>query len=235
MGSYLTQDEIHQLECAADNELEQQQQKQQANSNFKIPIFQPTAAAAMMYNMQNLTLKQHNKQNNENSMYMRSKSITNTLPLSNSSNVVDKKLDDNTQNAQFNKSSLSPVSDGTVSPSVIAKILKKEADTKQKLFPYICHKCKKDVWTCDTSSQTINVNEIETANKSDKIIYPSSGHPTSPSFMTHNRSKSYATNFSENKNESILNVFDVNECQKVTNSTGRKHLDSWTDMDFNYK
>jgi hypothetical protein len=63
LGSYITSDELSKLECAA-NEKELERQKSQSSSFFKIPIFQPTAAAAMFYNMQNATIKKKNIEEN---------------------------------------------------------------------------------------------------------------------------------------------------------------------------
>lgn len=61
LRSYLSEDEIIRLETGGDNEAEIN--KQNSNSVLKIPIFQPTAAAAMMYNIQSATLQRKTKNN----------------------------------------------------------------------------------------------------------------------------------------------------------------------------
>ena len=76
LGSYLTSDELYKLECTA-NEKELEKQRSQSSSFFKIPIFQPTAAAAMMYNMQNATIKKKNIEDAEKEYIMSNSIIKN--------------------------------------------------------------------------------------------------------------------------------------------------------------
>ncbi len=238
--SYLTQEEIHKLECAADNEKEIEKQKHQTYSSFKLPIFQPTAAAAMMYNMQSATIKQKRISDTEKEARIQSNDANH--------HSNNKQLEVETL-AQRSQDFLTPpnvVNQGAVSPSLIGRILKKEGDSKPKLFPFICHKCKKDIWSCDTASQTVEV--LSNENLNDVIIYPNNNYneniTRTSSQIAHNRSKSNANDLN-NRNfllmQATTSVFDVNECDKSyqakTNNSfiTRKQLDSWTDLDVNYK
>lgn len=58
LRSHLSNEEITKLEYEEPSDNFDQQQSQNTNSFIKLPIFQPTAAAAMMYNMQNVSLQQ---------------------------------------------------------------------------------------------------------------------------------------------------------------------------------
>ena len=198
---------MHKIETAA-NEREVEKQRQQGNSFFKIPIFQPTAAAAMMYNLQNVTIKQ--------------KQITDSL---------QNKLAD-----VGNKDQGDYRIPATSSSTALSSLIKKDSsDTNLKLFPYVCGQCKKDIWTCDTASQTV---EFLIENESDKIIYSKSNKLTikSPQ-INHNRSKSNVINTNSDLNsrdillmKTVTNVYDVNECNRNQKLT---YSDSWTDLDVN--
>lgn len=135
LKSYLSIEDTMKLEedfqKETDNEL-----KKQNSSIFKIPIFQPTAAAAMMYNMQNVTMQhqQRSKQQLENQNG--NEDLINNTGTKTNSLITDT---------------------GKVSSLLIAQVLKKEADPpskkQQKLLPYVCLRCRKESLICSSPSQ----------------------------------------------------------------------------------
>jgi len=114
-----------------DNEL-----KKQNSSIFKIPIFQPTAAAAMMYNMQNVTMQQQQRTKQQLENQNGSEDLINNTGTKTNSLITDT---------------------GKVSSLLIAQVLKKEADPpskkQQKLLPYVCLRCRKESLICSSPSQ----------------------------------------------------------------------------------
>jgi hypothetical protein len=204
LGDYLPHDEIHRLENAADAEAERK-----TGSLFKIPMFQPTAAAAIMYNMQNVTIKQHNQRH--------------------SVNPNETKKDNDL------------LQESTVPATLIARVLKKDTETRQKLFPYVCTKCKTDKWPCDSSTQThADISTEESCD--DKIMYANKDFNSTSLF---NRTKSLATSLNEFSSNKILTINEESELQNTLSNTNqmrskanRSKLDSWTDLDvdsINYK
>lgn len=132
-------------------------QKQKSNSLFKIPIFQPSAAAAMMYNMQNVSIQQRNLKQIDSEQEDSSKSYFNPL------NYVPSFFE--TKNET--KSDEASNENGKISSKLIAQILKKEPDAPSKksfkLFPYVCLRCKKETVICSSSAQyDINDLSVET-------------------------------------------------------------------------
>ncbi len=81
----LSEEEI--LELERFNEIDTPEyEKKNSNSLFKLPIFQPTAAAAMMYNMQNVTVQRE--------MQKQLKTVTSN-ELNNNSNEINKLFNTN--------------------------------------------------------------------------------------------------------------------------------------------
>ena len=139
----ISEDEAVRLEEEGQRELEEYN-KQKTNSFFKIPVFQPTAAAAMMYNIQNHHQQQHQQQ--------------------------VKKLENESTDDNANRSYLNPFNyisffdsattretNSKISSQLIAQVLKKEAEAPSKksfkLFPYVCLRCKKETVICSSSTQ----------------------------------------------------------------------------------
>jgi hypothetical protein len=129
LRSNLTSEELIKLE---DNEMQESDLKIQ-NSSFKIPVIQPTAAAAMMYNMQYSTIQREK------------------------SKIAAKNNESNATSLLLNQQNRI-TSDGKVTSSLIAELLKKDSTGKSnksfKLFPYVCLRCKKEVILCDSPAQT---------------------------------------------------------------------------------
>ena len=121
-----------------DSQTENEYQKQKSNSNslFKIPIFQPTAAAAMMYM-------------NSTSMQQRTKQLDLETSANQPTNGFTQEVTVNEENETKNA--------GKVSSLLIAQLLKKEAEPPSKksfkLFPYVCMRCRKESVFCSTSVQ----------------------------------------------------------------------------------
>lgn len=150
LKTLISEDEAARLEEEGHRELEEYN-KQKANSLFKIPIFQPTAAAAIMYNSQNHYQQQQKKsvepepnEDNENRSYFN--------PL----NYLS-----------FFETSNREAANGKISSKLIAQVLKKEADAPSKksfkLFPYVCLRCKKESIICSSATQ-YDVNDIHEDN-----------------------------------------------------------------------
>lgn len=123
----LTAEELMKLEGA---ELEAENKKPMAQ--FKIPVFQPTAAAAMMYGYSSIQ--------REKSKIAQQQQQQQQQDEENQRRVTD---------------------DGRVSSSLIAELIKKDLSASSdkakksfKLFPYLCMRCKKEVVMCDSPAQT---------------------------------------------------------------------------------
>jgi hypothetical protein len=129
----MTADELMRLENDESHEAEMKKQ----SSSFKIPMNQPTAAAAMMYNMQA-------------SQRERLMKITEKANLMTSSNNGLMPTEGDIQTRITH--------DGRVASSFIADVLKKDTNSKSKmafkLFPYVCLRCKKELVLCDSPTQT---------------------------------------------------------------------------------
>ena len=217
MNSYLTPEELYKLECVA-NEKEMEKQKSQSSSFFKIPIFQPTAAAAMMYNMQNATIKQKQIIETERE-YTRSQSMDVSNIKVETDKISQKSLD------------FLPASNLKQKEGADDVLL-----NKQKIFPYICHQCKRDVWTCDIQTQTIN--SLLNLNENEKIVYARRNgdddqHKANNNTQTsHYRSKS-------NANSGLLtatNVYNLNECNNNNSQQFKLNTNEaqpWTDFNVN--
>lgn len=147
LKSMMTEEEVLDLEEKEDQEFEK------SNSLFKLPVFQPSAAAAMMYNIQNVSVqreiqKQHNIDTNDSHFMLQ-------LPDQN---------DTGSSQSIESMNETHPVSSRTLNLSIeslnknrIAQILRKDTESPSKksfkLFPYICLRCKKETVICEQSSQ----------------------------------------------------------------------------------
>lgn len=157
------------------------------NSILDIPVFQPTAAAAMMYNIQNDSLqreKQKQKLANQDSSSFYNRSLSYLQgPMANFAGLP---INKNDSSAASNESLSSKISEkesdiessyGKISSSLIAQCLRKDSDNKSKksfkLFPYICLRCKKEAILCDSPTQTTDQDPEEPDTK---ILY---GNPKS--------------------------------------------------------
>ena len=160
LKSILTDEEIMALE---DTENAIEYERKNANSLFKLPVFQPSAAAAMMYNIQNVSVQREMQ-----------KQLNNELTKENNENFVS--LSRNVSQSGSNECEIeneyrgtnkNPNSDkfGRISSSLIAQVLKKENESPSKksfkLFPYICLRCRKETVICDTAAQTGYLDESE--------------------------------------------------------------------------
>lgn len=149
LKSILTDEEITELRGQHDSEAEYE--KKNANSLFKLPIFQPSAAA-MMYSMQNQeVLKHQNIESSDHVINLNDSASSLHEDNNRSSNSLDNVIEHQTaiENIHANK--------GRVSSHLIAKALKNSQDTPSKKefrqFSYICLRCKKNTMLCDESSQ----------------------------------------------------------------------------------
>lgn len=190
----LTAEELIRLESDEDDDAEIKKQ----NSSIKIPAIQPTAAAAMMYNIQ---LNQRERTTKTNRKFDESCSLSDS-------------------------GQVRITNDGKVSSSLIADLLKKDSSSKSKmsfkLFPYVCLRCKKEVILCDSPSQT-NSNDLETNNDS-KIL---NAMPRSilNDLRTH-KSKSIGSKLCEMTQNTDFDSNNLNKLmeQDKSNSVGRLQI-----------
>lgn len=131
----MTSEEIYRLEDAAHLEEISMKENEKLNTLTKIPTFQATAAAAIMYQMQtNMLVKEKRKLND----------ISNG-PFSSSFN-------NNEQNDSKNEIANDP---SKVPSALIGELLmKNNVSERAKFFPFMCSKCKGDVHVHDVSTQT---------------------------------------------------------------------------------
>ncbi|CAF1051263.1 unnamed protein product [Brachionus calyciflorus] len=109
-------------------------------SNPKIPIFQPSAAAALMYTYQN----------DKNLMKKK---------IENECDYIGINLDVDSENGLVSTSLLA---------QVLKKESDEKAKKSLKLFPYVCLRCKKQTILCDSPSQT--GEDFNNATEDDKIM-----------------------------------------------------------------
>ena len=174
----LTSEELLKLEGIEDNEYER---KQQPASSFKIPVIQPTAAAAMMYGY---TALQREKTKIAQQQYQ--------------------------QQQQQMQQNLRISDDGRVASSLLAELLRKDTSSSGKskmafkLFPYMCLRCKKEIVLCDSPTQTGDdadyVRVIDARARS--ILSP---HESSSSSKTLFKSKTIGTRLSDATDSNMLN------------------------------
>lgn len=165
MKAYLSTEEILQLELDCDTNSNELTKQSASNSILKLPVFQPTAAAAMMYQIQSTSqqkekrkiLKKLPNQMSLNNLYV-NQNLAKKSPMLNS--PIDGMVEINLERP-------TSLNTGKVSSSLIANILKKESEDfskkSYKLLPYICLRCKKDVILCDSPTQT-NPNDLDESN-----------------------------------------------------------------------
>lgn len=166
LKSILTDEEV--LALQDQRGTEEEYEKKNANTLFKLPIFQPSAAAAMMYNMQTVSVQREAEARN-----LRSECVTTIDEVSNKcsedihnpSNLIEDPV--GTEAAKINKQSDNVNRAGKVSSSLIAQVLRKDKESPSKksfkLLPYICLRCKKETVICEQSSQT-NSSDITQRN-----------------------------------------------------------------------
>ncbi len=149
----MTQEELAKLESQSEgkNDLAYDYKRQASNPLFKLPIFQPTAAAAIMYNFQTV-------QNHKNE-----KSVLSDASLDSHSDsiVIDMDRMNGTRNSGENR-----VEQGRVSSKLIAQILKNDNQFSKpfgsfKLAPYVCSECKRHITLNESQTQTDGSNEGE--------------------------------------------------------------------------
>jgi hypothetical protein len=134
---------------------------QQSHLPRMLPMFQPSAAAAMMYSNQN-----DNRQ----------RDINNIEPLGkNDSSVTNNSYNSNSDSKFKNEDRISikmineeDIDEGRICSSVIAQTLKKQPNRPSKkayrFLPYVCLRCKKETFFCDTAVQTLEKNGQEEEN-----------------------------------------------------------------------
>ncbi len=172
-------------------------------------MFQPTAAAAMMYNIQNLSLQQRKIK----------KSETNDQSNFCSINLEDDYDNNNKKPPAYNNNNndINKLN-GKISSDLIAQVLKKESDSKSnksfKLFPYICLKCKKNVIICDSPAQT-NLDDLNDTTL--KILIGHNKSIFSDQLIT--RSKTIANNLSQMNSSSL----SLNDNINFLRSTSHHH------------
>ncbi len=165
LKTVLTDEEV--LDLEDNDELEKlENEKKSANSLFKLPVFQPSAAAAMMYNMQSVSLKreiqkQQNidaNESNNNQVLIQLSSDQNDSSSIHSVESMNDNLSSEINLKKMNLSLDNLTKSGKVSSSKIAQILRKDLDSPSKkslkFFPYICLRCKKETIICDQPTQT---------------------------------------------------------------------------------
>jgi hypothetical protein len=153
LKSYMSSEELSKLELEDPDRTDRPRQELRNNpsSFMKLPVFQPTAAAAMMYQMQNISLQQRKVKKQEE------QSSTGTTDNFCAINLEDEDDESSKGKPQHYGQPKSP-KEATISSGLIAQVLRKDSDSKSsksfKLFPYICLRCKKNVIICDSPSQT---------------------------------------------------------------------------------
>lgn len=154
LKSILTEEELRNLSDQGEiDSLEYE--KKNANSLFKLPIFQPSAAAAMMYNMQNVSVQRElQKQHTNDPLIQPNEHVLSLNDASTQSNEQEPQLDSTKMSLNFDNLT----TNGRLSSSLIGQVLRKDLESPSKksfkLFPYICLRCKKESVICDQSSQT---------------------------------------------------------------------------------
>jgi hypothetical protein len=146
--SRLSPEEVLHLESGSEAIIEKSSKESlfAATSSIKLPVFQPTAAAAMMYAA---SMQVANQKRIDNEQPSRNNSSS--LSLNDVENYTSLTMKNN--NVDFENS--------TVSAKLLAEVLKKDSDisSKKKLFPYICLRCKKEMIVCESTSQT-NLDDL---------------------------------------------------------------------------
>ena len=130
MKAYLSTEEILQLELDCDTNSNELTKQSASNSILKLPVFQPTAAAAMMYQIQSTSqqkekqkiLKKLPNQMSLNNLYV-NQNLAKKSPVLNS--PIDGMVEINLERP-------TSLNAGKVSSSLIANILRKESEDFSK-------------------------------------------------------------------------------------------------------
>lgn len=175
----LTSEELLKLEGIEENDYER---KQQPASSFKIPVIQPTAAAAMMYGY---TALQREKTKIAQQQYQ--------------------------QQQQQMQQNLRISDDGRVASSLLAELLRKDTSSSDKskmafkFFPYMCLRCKKEIVLCDSPTQTgddADYVRVIDARARSSILSPIESSSTSKTLF---KSKTIGTRLSDATDSNMLN------------------------------
>ncbi len=211
LRTILTDDEV--LDLEENDELEKlEYEKKNSNTLFKLPVFQPSAAAAMMYNMQNVSMqremqKQQTIDANEttNQVLIQLSSEQNDASSIHSVESINENPSAEINLKKMNLSLDNLNRTGKVSSSKIAQILKKDLESPSKkamkLFPYICLRCRKEVLTCDEPTQT-DSNDLS-QDTSLKYIFPK---PSTPKKII--RASTVEANMSSMKDKALQDSSD---------------------------
>ena len=226
LKSSLSIEDMLKLEGYNENDQEYEYQTQKSsNSFFKIPIFQPTAAAAMMYNvsMHKQQQQQKNQQKSDELGELMKKTLSNSS-LNKMANLVSVEDVNEIQNVSR---PVIEITNGKIPGALIAQVLRKEDEDpskkSQKLFPHICLRCRKETSTCNIGVQTV---AKDLSNENLKIIYARSNF--NESLL---RSKTVGTGLSNLKDDKELNETMRSNSGGVYSKHDQNNL--WNDVDIN--
>lgn len=217
LKSILTNDEILDLQSQGYVE-EEEERKNKESSLFKLPIFQPSAAAAMMYNMQNVNVQREIQRHttptepqiiNQNHLISLDEASTQyqTEDMSRSNCSLEKFDAMNKSNLSLDNLNLHS-HNGKISSSLIANVLRKEPGSPSKrsqLFPYICLRCKKQTVIHDQSTQYDSTDLTSHKLKELKSTSPEQRR----AMLNLHKAKTVGSNLSNLKNDS-LNISQPN-------------------------
>ena len=259
LKAYLSPDEIVQLELQGETYFGEISKQSNSNSILKLPVFQPTAAAAMMYNIQNSQqmekLKVKKNEMSLNNLYVNQNLVKkSTSPMLESNtldvNLVNEILSKRSPSEQTLERPLS-INSGKVSSSLIANVLKKDSEDyskkSYKLLPYICLRCKKDVVLCDSPAQT-NPNDLDEKNcfrvkfakepelvSSQFLRSKTIGFGMSKMNSSHHQKNASADlsslKLSENGSEDVFSTLCVENTNNFHRKQEKERIDSWADLD----
>ena len=213
LKSILSTEEILELQ---EQGFVEEERKSKENSLFKLPIFQPSAAAAMMYNMQNVNVQreiQRHITHTEPQIISQNHLISlddwssqyQTEDISRSNGSIER-IGESTaveRNSNLSLDNLSLNSqNGKVASSLIAQVLRKEPESPskkaEKLFPYICLRCKKQTALTDQSTQ-YNSTDL-TSNNLKELNSTSS---VQRNIINFHKAKTVGSNLSNLKDDSL--------------------------------
>jgi len=252
LKAYLSPEELLQLELDDENNSNETTKQAASNTIHKLPVFQPTAAAAMMYQIQS-TSQQLQKEKQLSKMKRPELTLNNLYVnqhLAKKSPVVEG------LERPISGGGGGGGGGGRVSSGLIANILKKDTEDfskkSYKLLPYICLRCKKDVVLCDSPTQT-NPNDLDESNCCLKVkfasqVNPFSSNTTSTQFL---RSKTIGSNMSKMTHHQKNASADLSNVKIVESNTNddvfssatsgkyvyskkdkdKARVDSWADLD----
>ena len=247
LKAYLSPDEIIQLELDSETHSNELTKQSASNSILKLPVFQPTAAAAMMYQIQSTSQqKEKLKIMKKTSDLMSINNLYVNQNLAKKSPVLNSPIDGSASISLERPTSLNS---GKISSGLIASILKKDSEDfskkSYKLLPYICLQCKKDVVLCDSPTQT-NPNDLDETNCL-KIKFANQINPyaSSSQFL---RSKtigsglSKVTHHQKNASADLSNLkiattsddvfsYGTSTTKDVYKKQDKGRVDSWADLD----